>query len=197
MSTSLPARLIAVILAAGSSRRFGSIKQLAAIDGLPMVRRAVESVEAAGADALVLVAGRDATVVHRAAGAHFLIVNEQHEDGIGTSIAIAARTLAPVADGLMFCLADQPAVPPRHYAALAHSWDGSGDAVIATACKESVGPPVLFGSAHFDRLAALEGDVGARALLREAGDSLVTIRCDEAALDVDRPADLECLDQLP
>lgn len=197
MPTSSPARLIAVILAAGSSRRFGDVKQLVAIDGLPMVRRAVISAGAAGADALVLVAGRDAAAVHHAADAAFLIVNEHYEDGMGTSIAIAARTLGPVADALMFCLADQPGIPAQHYAALARAWDGSGGAVIATAFDKSVGPPVLFGRAHFDRLAALDGDVGARALLREAGDSLATIRCDEAAIDIDRPADLERLDQVP
>ncbi len=197
MTRSAPARLIAVILAAGSSRRFGSVKQLVPVDGLPMVRRAVISVSAAGADATVLVAGREAAAVHRAADASFLVVNEHHEDGLGTSIAIAARTLGPVADALMFCLADQPGVPPAHYAAVARAWTGTADAIVATAFDESVGPPVLFGRSHFDRLAALAGDVGARALLQEAADSLVTIRCDEAAIDIDRPTDLERLDQVP
>ncbi len=197
MPTSSPARLIAVVLDAGSSRRFGRVNQLLSIDGLPMVRRAVISAGAAGTDAIVVVAGRDVADVHRAADASFLIVNEQHEEGLGTSISIAARTLGPVGDALMFCLADQPAVPPAHYAAVARAWDGSGDAVIATAFNESVGPPVLFGRKHFRRLATLAGDVGAKALLKEAGDSLVTIRCDEAAIDIDRPADLEELGQVP
>ena len=87
---------------------------------------------------------------------------------MGSSISLAARTLAPVADAMMFCLADQPGIPPSHYAALARAWDGSRDALIATAFNGSVGPPVLFGRAYFDRLAKLGGDAGAKALLREA-----------------------------
>ena len=197
MTTSLTTGLITVVLAAGSGKRFGSLKQLATIDGLPMVRRSVMAAGAAMGDALVLVAGPDASTVHEAAGADFLIVNEQHADGIGSSIAIAARTLRPVAKALMFCLADQPGIPPDHYRAVADAWDGSEDAVIATAFDDSSGPPVLFGRAHFDRLAALAGDQGAKALLEESGDSLVTIRCDSAALDIDRPGDLEGLDQVP
>ena len=145
----------------------------------------------------MLVAGREAAAVHRAADTQFLIVNERYDEGMGSSISLAARTLAPVADAMMFCLADQPGIPPSHYAALARAWDGSRDALIATAFNGSVGPPVLFGRAYFDRLAKLGGDAGAKALLREAGDALVTIRCDEAAIDIDRPADLEQLAQVP
>lgn len=196
--TTFPApKLFAVILAAGSSRRFGQAKQLVTIDGLPMVRRAVIAAEAAEAEAVVLVAGRDAEAVHTAAEAPFLIINERHSDGLGSSIAIAARTLLPLADALLICLADQPGIPPAHYAALARTWDGSGSAVIATAFDDAVGPPVLFGRNHFARLAELGGDAGARALLEAAGDELITIRCDAAAIDIDRPEDLEQLAQVP
>ncbi len=197
MNTTSSARLIAVILAAGSSRRYGSAKQLVPIDGLPMVRHAVIAAGAADPDAVVLVAGRDAAAVHTAADARFLIVNDRHADGIGSSIAVAARTLGPLTGALLFCLADQPGIPPEHYASIAEAWDGSGDAVIATAFNGAVGPPVLFGHAHVARLAELGGDVGAKALLEQAGESLVTIRCDAAAIDIDRPADLERLDQVP
>lgn len=190
-------KLIAVVLAAGSSLRFGRPKQLEPIGGIPMVRKVCVNAAAAQPDAVVLVAGHDALRVHDASGARFLVINENHADGLGTSLAAAARALAESADALLVCLGDQPLIPPGHFAALRDAWQGRNSALVATAFADTVGPPVLVGRDHFATLAALGGDRGAKRFLEAAGDRLETIRCEAAAVDVDRPEDLDALDQVP
>ena len=190
-------KLIAVVLAAGSSQRFGRPKQLEPVDGIPMVRKACAAAAAARPEAVVLVAGHEAARIHNASGARFLIINEHHASGLGSSLAAAARALKESADALLVCLADQPLIPPQHFAALRDAWRGEGDALVATEFAATIGPPVLIGRDHFHALTALEGDRGAKRFLEAAGDGLRTIRCEAAAVDIDRPEDLDGLGQVP
>ena len=184
-----PPNIVAVILAAGRGTRFGDTKQLASVGGEPMVARVSNAVKSAEPGAVVLVAGHDASRVHDAAQLPFVVINEHYRDGLGTSIARATAALWHCADALLFCLGDQPHIPAAHYRDMINAWDGSADGVVATQYDGQGGAPVLFGRAWFDRLAELTGDQGARALLGQAGN-LVTVSCDEAAFDIDTPADL-------
>jgi molybdenum cofactor cytidylyltransferase len=191
MLSSAPPRLVAVVLAAGRGRRFGSTKQLVLLEGMPMVRRVVDTLRQAPVDATVLATGHDAALVHAAAGSHFFLINEDYQAGMGSTLAQAARALAPTADGILVCLADQPQIPARHLALLREAWGGESDCVVATAFGNSLGPPVVFGSRYFQALCGLEGDTGAKALFSAAGDKLRTVRLESAATDIDRPEDLD------
>jgi molybdenum cofactor cytidylyltransferase len=53
------------------------------------------------------------------------------------------------------------------------------------------GHPVLFGRRFFEALAGLRGDVGARDVLREAGDFVVEVATEgqAAVVDLDTPED--------
>lgn len=189
-------RIIAAILAAGLSDRFGGNKQLAATGGVPMIRRVCSAVTDAAPDAVVLIAGRDALAVHDAADAPFLVINEQYADGLGTSIAAAANRLAHAADALLICLGDQPLVPASHFALLIDAWDGDPDAIIASGYGDTTGVPALFGGRYFKALADLRGDQGAKSVFAQAADNLIVIPCEEAAFDVDSSADLEAVNRL-
>jgi CTP:molybdopterin cytidylyltransferase MocA len=190
MPPTASSRVIAVVLAAGRSTRFKSGKQLAGFGGRPLVRHALDSLDDSGVDATVLVAGHDCLDVHAAAHARFLLINDAFADGMAVSIARATRALRQTADALLFCLADQPLIPASHYGALVRAWDGSATGIVATRSRGIIGAPALFGSALFGDLETLTGDSGARRIIERAGDAVVAIDCEEAALDVDTPADL-------
>ncbi len=190
MSPAAGNRVIAVVLAAGRSARFGSGKQLAEFDGRPLVRHTLDRLDDAGVDATVLVAGHDCLDVHAAAHARFLLINDAFADGMGVSIARATRALRHTADALLFCLADQPLIPASHYGALVRAWDGSDTGIVATQSEGIMGAPALFGSALFSDLESLTGDSGARRIIERAGDAVMAIDCAEAAVDVDTPEDL-------
>lgn len=188
--------VFAIVLAAGRSRRFGRNKLLECIDGRPLVFRACALARSVCAGRTVLVVGHEATAVTAAAGdmAGFVVCNEDHAIGMGTSIAAAVRAISSVADGVLILLADQPRISTDHLQALVDSWDGTDDAIVATAFSNTAGPPVLLPRATFADLGKLQGDSGAHALLHDDRFRLSAIAFDGAAADVDTPEDLDTFD---
>jgi molybdenum cofactor cytidylyltransferase len=59
------------------------------------------------------------------------------------------------------------------------------------------GNPILIGRSLFEAVMKLEGDMGARKLLDSAGDGVVEVAIDDAAVltDVDTPEALEELNR--
>ena len=188
-------KLFAIVLAAGRSSRFGSTKQVATLEEVPLVRRAVETAAAACRDRVITVIGHDAATVFRALGTDtgFIIVNEAYEKGLGSSIAAAAHACGADVDALLLLLADQVLVTGEHLQTLIDAWSGADDEIVATKYDDTCGPPALLPSATFDELRAMGGDVGARRLFRDDRFRLKTIRFEAAAVDIDTPDDLAAL----
>ena len=189
-----PASVFAVVLAAGTSSRFGSTKQLAVLHGETLVKRVANVACEVCEPRTVLVVGHDGTAVADAVKciAQFLVVNEHNEDGIGSSIAVAVKAIAHAADAILLLLADQPLVTAAHLELLIETW-GGGDSIVATSFADTQGPPVLFPRAAFDALAGLSGDAGAKSVLNSRKFNVKAVAFDDAAIDIDTPEDLASL----
>jgi len=187
--------VFAAVLAAGESRRFGRSKMLESVQRETLVRRAANLAREVCGDCSILVAGHESAAVTSAAGdaPQFVIVNDHYEEGIGGSIALAAKAVSHVADALLLLLADQPLVTAQHLRALMSHWQGADDEIVATAFAETMGPPVLFPRGAFDALGELTGDQGAKSLLQSSRFDVRTIPFEDAAIDIDTPADLKKL----
>ena len=185
----------AIVLAAGASTRFGGSKQLADLGGSPLVAAALGSAgEVCGAD-VTLVLGHDwqPIVASGVARDCFLVINDRYTEGLGSSIAVAVRAIRHAARAILVVLGDQPRVPSQHFAALVRRWSGDRREIVATAYAGTVGVPALFPPGAFDALAALGGDRGAKSLFSDSRFTLKTVACEEAAIDIDRPEDLDRL----
>lgn len=188
-------RLFAIVLAAGSSSRFGSTKQLAEHDGVPLVRRAMRLAEAVCGRRSVCVVGCDWQRVVEAADPHdgFFVLNDEWQTGLGSSIGRGIRAVDGCAGAALLMLADQPVVTSDHLRRLIDASEAAPDDIVASAYSETSGPPVIFPQAYFGALAQLQGDVGARALLAEHAANVRCIESEQAGIDIDRPADLDRL----
>jgi len=189
------ARIFAAVLAAGDASRFGSTKQLVELHGVPLVRRATDMAARVCGDRVVTVLGHDWPNVLAALGsaAGFLVLNENYREGMGTSIAAAARACTSLADALIVVLADQPLVSAEHLQALVNRWSGASDEVVASSYAGTMGPPVLFASDAFATLGSLRGDAGARAVLSDSRFRLSSVPFEPASVDIDTTADLAAL----
>ncbi len=193
-ATDAPA-IFAVVLAAGESRRFGRPKLLETLDGETLVGRAARLARACCGERSVLVTGHMAADVAAASGGHCAIVleNREYRDGLGSSIALAARELAARADALLLLLADQPLIDAAHLRRLTETWSGAEDEIVASAFAGTTGPPVLMARNTFPELMSLSGDQGARSLILDGRRRLRKVPCEAAGVDVDGEDDLENL----
>jgi molybdenum cofactor cytidylyltransferase len=188
-------QLFAIVLAAGSSARFGSSKQLAMYDGIPLVTRAVRLAESICGPRSVLVAGsqwRPIVEVCRPLQG-FFVNNIRYRSGMGSSIACGVKAVAGTADGVLLLLADQPLITTRHLNQLVMTWTRSPDEIIATSFAATAGPPVIFPRRYFTALSELQGDRGAREILISAGSHAHAVTLEEAAADIDVPEDIDRL----
>ena len=189
-------RVAGVLLAAGTSSRFGEAnKLLATVDGDPLVRHAARSLAAADVDSPVAVVGHGADRIERALdGLGFSVVyNPDYEQGQATSVRVAINALDDVT-AAVFALGDMPCIRPQTTTALVAAYRAGRGTALAAAHEGERGNPVLFDSYYFDALADVEGDVGGRHILLSGEDSALVETGDPGVTrDVDTSADLDDL----
>ena len=187
----------ACVLAAGTSTRFGETKLVRNLHGKPLVQHALLASQGACEGRVTLVVGHDEAAVIAAASGHSdkVIINRDHQQGIGTSIAAAVRECRDGADAILIVLADQPLVTAAHLSQLIDQWSGADDEIIASAFEGVVGPPILFPKKTFAALCKLQGDTGAKKILSNDEFHVRSIDFPPAGMDIDTPGDLQRLDQ--
>jgi molybdenum cofactor cytidylyltransferase len=192
-------RIAAVVLAAGQSRRMGARnKLLAAIDGVPMVARAVDAALAGVDGGVYVVTGHEHEQVARALEGRDvnLVHNPRYAEGLSTSLASGLEALGDDVDGALVCLGDMPRISQAHIEKLIAAFDPrEGRAICIPLWDAERGHPVLWARRFFAEMCDIKGDVGARHLLGEYADLTceVPVEDDGVLLDVDSPDALRAL----
>ncbi len=185
-----------IVLAAGSSQRFGGDKQSALVAGVPMLMHAAQLLLDAGSIQPIVVLGPRAEE-HRAllAGMPLRIVeNPDTASGMASSL-IAALRAADECDAALVTVCDQPAVTAAHLQSLVTQWRSGAADIVASTYADVVGVPALFAAKHFSALQALRGDRGAGQILASHRDTVATVALAAGALDIDTAADLTRFEQ--
>lgn len=191
------ARFAAVLLAAGSSSRLGQPKQSVKIFGDSLVRRAALQLLKLNPVSLTVVTGYGGDAVEKGLSDLQLriVKNKNWAQGMGSSIACGARNVPQEVDGLLIALCDQWKVDENDLNRLISVWAFDISAVIASSWdgKKSLiyGPPALFPRIYIRELTKLMVDQGAKALIARNIDKVKFVAMENAAFDLDTPADLE------
>lgn len=190
-------RIAAVVLAAGSASRMaasGKHKLLATFEGVPLVRRSVETVKQSHADELVMVTGyRSADVEQAVAGLDCPIFhNPDFASGMASSLKAGLAAVRDGADGLLVMLADMPGILPEHIDAMIHAFRAEeGRAIVRAVSGGKRGNPVILPAPTFDAISKLTGDIGARPVIERSGLAVIDIDIGEAAhIDTDTPEEI-------
>jgi molybdenum cofactor cytidylyltransferase len=192
-------RVVAIVLAAGASRRFGTPKLLAPIAGRPMLQHALDALAAAGLDDVVVVLGERAAAVEAAMTwrAERRVVNERPEDGLSSSLRLGLDSAAedPAAEAVLVMLGDQPAIRPTVILAVVEA-AGTIPAPIVRVRYASDGAPnpVLIRRSAWALAAGLSGDRGLGPLLASRPELVAEVPVEGGNPDVDTPGDLASID---
>ncbi|MDH4439927.1 MAG: molybdopterin-binding/glycosyltransferase family 2 protein [Rhizobium sp.] len=184
-----------VVLAAGRASRMGDggpHKLLATFNGEALVRRVVRhAVEADCGPVFVVTGHRSPDIAAALSGLDVeLVDNPAYATGMASSLR--AGLIAAEAAGLpaiMVLLADMPNVATDDIQHLARTLRKTDvPAIIRAVADGQRGNPVILPAHTFEALKALEGDIGARAVIESSGLPVIDVEIGAAArLDVDTP----------
>ena len=190
-------KLGAVLLAAGRSERFGANKLLADFNGRPMVCRALDTLKQLNAARTVVVAScAEVAGLARAYGFD-VVINDAPQLGQARSIRLGISNIEGTddMDAALLMVADQPLLSSGSLAALLTAFGQSGRGIACLRDGTHSGNPAVFARTYFSALASLEGDRGAKGILRANPDDLMQVDCLHPLelADADDPAALERL----
>lgn len=185
-----PSRLVAaLILAAGSSRRFGSDKRQALItDDLRVLQASCANAHQAFADVRVVLREEDDAAALGLDPQVHVVRSPLADLGMGHSLASGVTALADsTAEAVAILLGDMPWLSPSTLLALAALADPQR--IIVPTYEGQQGHPVIIGRQFWPQLQQLSGDRGAQALIKAHSDCCVRVETHDRGilLDADTP----------
>lgn len=194
-----PPRVGAVLLAAGRSLRMGGPdKLLLPVDGEPMVRRALRTLQAVPLAPIVVVLGARASAVQAALEGlpayHSCQAAESSDHQV--SVDAGLRELPAGLDGILIMLSDQPLLDASDLRWLIARWRElpQGSALVPTFDGQR-GNPVIIDAAMREPILAAGPAIGCRGYLAEHPAQVHRIDApnDHFVIDVDTADDLQRL----
>lgn len=192
-------RVVAVVLAAGASTRFGSPKLVAPLDGRPLLQHALDAVAAAGLDDVVAVLGDESAAIERAIAwrGERREINPRPQDGLASSLRIGldAAAMDPGVDAVLVVLGDQPSLRPGVVRAVLAAAEGNpATPIVRPRYRLDAAPnPVLVRRSAWALAAGLDGDRGLGPLLASRPELVTEVAVPGANPDIDTPMELAAL----
>lgn len=185
-----------LILAAGSSSRMGQPKQLLPWKDTTLLGNAIRNAVALNPKSVIVVLGANAKVIREgiADNKFEVIENLQWKSGLGTSIAAGMNFLLKKKsefDAVLIVLADQPLIDSDYLNLMITSFYNAPQSIIATSYKNRAGVPALFNSSYFYRLSQLEKDFGAKEIIDQNENDVLTIDPKNKSLDIDTQSEYQ------
>lgn len=193
MSALIAPPLHILIFAAGASRRMqGRDKLMETVEGQPLLRKlACASIGTGLPVTVALPPDRPARTEALRGLALSTITVENPQEGMSASLT-AGLTALPDGVAIMVLLADLPEIDLQDLQTMAKAQGKTPDLIVRATSQSGVpGHPVVFPPWARGALAAMSGDEGARALLRDQRDKvcLIALAGDHATTDLDTPED--------
>src|SRR5207244_8101538 len=167
----------AIILAAGESRRMGTLKPLLPFGSGSVIGQVVRSLQACPIDAVLVVVG------HRGAeiAAHLrefelpllrIVENPNYVQGMLSSVQAGVAAADPATTQFLISLADQPSIPPELIRHLIGVFEEQRPGMLVPTFEGRRGHPLLTDARYRDEIATLDPDVGLRELLQRHSEDL-------------------------
>ena len=184
-----------VVTAAGLSRRQPPNKLLLKIEGQPVIRRTVSTLEAFSCP-VVVVLGHQSGAIRAALRAvdfqHLKFVeNPDYRDGLSTSIRIGIQSLPENLDYFGFIPGDKPFIPTGVISSMIDFLERNRPKLLIPEYHVLPGHPTFFNSDFRAKFLALTGDTGGREILRQYPNDVHRLAFNEKGIILDMDALLE------
>lgn len=189
--------MVGILLAAGFSRRFGVEDKLLQLlpDGRLISVAAAEHLIEAIPSCIAVVRAENKVLADLLTRLGFKLVfcddnKQEMADSLASAINFSAG-FAEADDGFVIALADMPYIKAETIRAVGKRLGEGADIVIPT-YQGQRGHPVGFAGKFRHELENLQGDEGARSIIKLHVSDVTLLACEDAGIlaDIDTPADL-------
>ncbi len=181
-----------IILASGFSRRMGKDKLLMEFNGKKLLEWTLIAAKESSLSSIILVYRKEEI---RQLGEEYgmkTIKNSLSELGQSESLKAGVRESSPE-DSYMFLLGDQPFVDSQLIDRLIRIHKENPESIIIPSYNGKNAPPTIIPKKYREELLNIEGDTGARVVIKNHPDCVKNIQIDDykSGFDIDKPSDLE------
>ncbi len=185
-------QVTAILLAAGSAKRMGRLKQLLPLGGWTVIEHCIGAIVAAGVSDIVVVLGPDAAEITPVIHAYPVATafNMEQESGMVGSARAGLHAASPSSGGILICLVDHPLVMPETMASLISLHRRCPDSIIVPSCDGRRGHPTLFPR---ETAQEIYGAVSLRDVIEKHSGSITYLDTNDEGilLDMDTPDDYD------
>ena len=184
-------KISATILAAGRSKRMGSLnKLLLLIDDEPIIKIVCKSVLKAALDQVILVTGYQSLEVIKAVPDEIdeVVYNKEWEKGMMSSIRTGMTTINKDIDGNIIILGDMPLISTKTINLIIKEFTKhDGKNIVYPIYNNRQANPVIFPQKYFSEILFSDGDKGCKKVLKKYTQCSIGIKInsDEVILDCD------------
>ena len=190
-------RVCGLLLAAGLSRRMGTVKlNLPLADGRTVLEHATDSLLRAGVEHVVLVLGgheQEIRAGYRYADRVHITVNPDYEQGMFTSVRSGLRAILDLGDFDAFLLhpGDLPQIAPSTVDLLCREFEPGVADIVLPDLGGRGGHPALCSMTYAHWIMFEDYPEGMRSLLREEADRVRRVQVQDRGVlaDLDTPED--------
>ena len=181
--------VVALLLAAGQSRRMGAFKPLLPFGKTTIIQTCLNNLRAGGLEDIVVVTGHRAAEVKASlleVDSNHFVVNPDPQSEMSASIACGVQALPATARAVLIALTDQPAIPAPEIQGNLEAWR-AGSKLIIPEHNERGGHPVLVDLEFRKQLLSLDPQRGLKSFFDAHKDQVHRLRVDSSyiARDLD------------
>ncbi|MEP6748262.1 MAG: nucleotidyltransferase family protein [Bacteroidota bacterium] len=182
-----------ILLAAGSSSRFGEAKQLLRYGHTTLLEHSIhEALESLASEVIVVLGANAETIKPVIKKEKFsIIINALWQEGVASSIRCGLQYLVekmPAVEAALFMACDQPYINASLLNKLVTLQQQTGDAIVASGYADTTGIPAIFDKKLFPALLQLKGDAGAKKIIMQQ-NKITTVPFPLGDIDIDTAAD--------
>jgi len=185
----------AILLAAGESKRMGTLKQLLPLGDSTMIERAIDTLLASKVDEVIVVLGYKAEEIKEKIGGRTVktVINQKYSSGMSASIKQGLQEVDKKAEAVMLCLADLPLIDSKTINSLIEAYYNTDKGIVVPVYQRKRGHPVIFSMSYKEELTNLEGDTGGRQILENHSDDIIELPVDSSHItdDIDTVIDYQ------
>ena len=191
-----------IILAAGTSTRFGQTKQLFMLKNKCLIEWVLDAALKSRLKQVILVLGHDHQKILWELRPKIqnprlqVVVNHRYREGQSRSLQAGFIKVKDTFPSVMFLLGDQPAVDSNTIDHLLIRFWGSERDICVPVYRGKRGNPTLFSRKYYKHLLDLTGDIGARQLIIRYSDHVLEVEVENPLcfFDIDTEKDLKTIE---